>query len=63
MTEMIICGCSMEMRMAKEMGTIGKCKSCLYFEKLRNGALFCRKRDKVLDKEKENCKTWVVDHR
>ncbi|MBQ2635373.1 MAG: hypothetical protein IJJ11_07460 [Methanosphaera sp.] len=52
MTEMIICGLSMEMEMAREMGTVGKCIGCRYFEKLRNGALFCEKYDKILDEEK-----------
>ena len=63
MTELIICGLSMEMRMAEEMGTIGKCAGCFYFDKLRNGALICRIRDEVLDSEKEDCEDWCVDMR
>ena len=63
MSEMIICGLSMEMEMAKEMGTIGKCISCLYFDELNNGALFCRQYDEVLDEEKEDCPDWLVDYR
>lgn len=63
MTEMIICGLSMEMEMAREMGTVGKCIGCRYFEKLRNGALFCEKYDKILDEEKEDCSGWAVDIR
>lgn len=62
MTEMIICGLSMEMRMAEEMGTIGKCKGCLYFGK-RGDYDWCEKKKEVLKNEKENCKDWIVDHR
>ena len=59
MTEMIICGLSMEMRMAKEMGTIGKCISCLYLEYDN----YCRKKGKKLKERKENCSEWQVDFR
>ena len=53
----------MEMRMAKEMGTIGKCISCLYFDEFPNGALRCRQYDEILDEEQEDCPDWIVDHR
>ena len=57
MTDMIICGLSMEMEMAREMGTIGQCKSCLYLNGNR-----CDKKG-LLKKHRSNCKDWVVDHR
>ena len=61
MTEgMWICGLSMEMELAEEMGYVGKCIGCHYFEKW-NG-LYCHKKNKKLDKEKENCPDWLVDH-
>ena len=63
MTGLIICGLSMEMEMAEECDGIGKCNWCHYFEKLRNGALYCAKQDKVLDEENVDCKDWIVDHR
>ena len=63
MPDMIICGFSMEMEMAEEMGVVGKCEGCLYFDELNNGSLFCRQYDEVLDETKENCKDWIVDHR
>lgn len=63
MTEMIICGLSMEMEIAKECDGIGNCNWCIYFEKLRNGALKCTNHNEILDKEKTNCKDWIVDHR
>lgn len=63
MTEMIICGLSMEMEMAKEYDGVGKCSWCLYYDKLNNGALFCRKNDELLDEEKDDCKDWIVNHR
>ena len=62
MTEMIICGMSMEMEMAEEMGTVGKCRGCLYLETNVNGTRYCQLKG-VLTSEKENCKDWVVDHR
>lgn len=57
MAEMIVCGLSMEMRTAKEMGTIGKCISCLYLNGNR-----CDKKG-LLKKHKTNCEEWVVDCR
>ena len=59
MTDMIICGMSMEMELAKEMGTVGKCIDCLHFEYDN----YCRKKGKKLNERKSNCKDWVVDHR
>lgn len=61
MTEMIICGLSMEMEMAKEMGTIGKCKGCLYLN--WNNGDYCSKLEEPLEELRENCDSWVVDHR
>ena len=62
MTEIIVCGCSMEMRMAEEMGTVGYCISCLYCEyfSTTNGVV-CSKKGKT--DTRDNCKDWVVDHR
>ena len=56
---MIICGMSMEMELAKEMGTVGKCIDCLHLEYDN----YCRKKGKKLNEKKSNCKDWVVDHR
>lgn len=62
MTEMIICGLSMEMEMAKEMGWIGKCRGCLYCTWIKPiGTVKCTK--KGIIPEEINCKDWVVDHR
>lgn len=64
MSEMIICGLSMEMEMAKEMGWIGKCRGCLhnlvYVDGVK-GIVFCDKKGRV--RERENCEDWIVDHR
>ena len=59
---MIICGLSMEMMMAEEMGTVGKCCSCLYFDK-PNDVLYCTKQDEILESEVEDCSDWLVDYR
>ena len=62
MTEMIICGLSMEMELAEEMGWVGKCRGCLYCDRITpSGLATCQKKGKV--RQKENCKDWVVDHR
>ena len=58
---MIICGCSMEMKLAEEMGWVGKCIGCLYFD-CYDGVPSCQKKGR-LETEKENCPDWVVDHR
>lgn len=63
MAEMIICGLSMEMELAEEMGWIGKCIGCLYFDTLHNGVSVCNKKNEILDDERENCEDWLVDHR
>ena len=63
MAELIICGLSMEMEMAKECDGIGKCTWCLYYDTLSNGYSFCRCYDEVIDEEVENCPDWIVDHR
>ena len=58
-----ICGLSMEMEMAKEMGWIGKCRGCLYCDWIKSfGVVKCRKLGGLI-KEQEDCKEWVVDHR
>lgn len=56
---MIICGLSMEMELAEEMGTVGKCVGCWYLEYKD----YCRKKDVYLNERKENCKDWCVDIR
>ena len=64
MTEniMYICGLSMEMELAEEMGWVGKCRGCLYCDHITTyGLVTCQKKGKI--KEKENCPQWVVDHR
>ena len=59
MTEMIVCGLSMEMESAKEHNGIGKCSWCWYLEYED----YCRKKDKKLLKREEDCNDWVVDMR
>ena len=62
MAEMIVCGLSMEMELAREMGWIGKCRGCLYCNGITNfGFATCQKKGRI--PEKENCPDWVVDHR
>lgn len=62
MAEIIVCGLSMEMEMAEEMGWVGKCRGCLYCDRIINyGLVDCQKKGKI--SEKENCEEWVVDHR
>ena len=51
----------MEMEMAKEMGTVGKCISCHRFNCF-DGVPSCEKKG-ILDNEKENCDDWIVNHR
>ena len=63
MTEIIICGLSMEMENAREMGYIGKCRGCLYNDRLYDdGKVWCAKSLRKMQQQ-ENCKEWVVDHR
>lgn len=59
MADMIVCGLSMEMELAEEMGWVGKCIGCLYLEYDK----YCRKKGKKLKELKENCSDWVVDSR
>ena len=62
MKGMIICGLSMEMEMAEEMGWVGKCRGCFYCEYMYNfGLVNCRKKGKI--HEQEDCDEWVVDMR
>lgn len=58
--DMIICGLSMEMRAAEEMGTVGKCISCYYLDSDGKNE-YCK--GKLLEKRKENCEDWFVDMR
>ena len=51
MTEMIICGLTMEIKLAEEMGWIGKCVGCRYLEY----GDYCRKKGRHLKERKENC--------
>ena len=60
MTDMIICGLSMEMEIAKEMGYVGKCIGCRKLD--GDGEKeYCD--GKILKERKENCKDWIVDIR
>ena len=59
MSDMIICGLSMEMELAEEIGWVGKCISCWYLEYKD----YCRKKGRKLKERKENCPDWVVDIR
>lgn len=61
MVDMILCGLSMEMRAAEEMGHIGKCIGCLYCEGKNNNEIKCEKRGVI--NEQENCEDWFVDYR
>ena len=65
MSVMHICGLSMEMEAAEELGLIGKCKGCIYYETRGNLSrfMYCDKKKKVLDGEVEDCPDWVVGHR
>ena len=58
---MWICGLSMEMELAEEMGWVGKCIDCWYYDILPNEFKYCRKKDTILEHEMEDCKLWVVD--
>ena len=61
---MYVCGLSMEMEMAEEMGWIGKCRGCIHNTRyLDNDRKKLRCDKKGIVKEKTNCKEWVVDHR
>ena len=62
MADMIICGLSMEMELARELNRIGDCRMCLYCEWIQStGKVRCSKKGIV--KQRTNCKDWVVDHR
>jgi len=62
MAEMIVCGLSMEMEIAREMGYIGKCIGCLYLERrLEENRIICSKKGVI--RQRDNCKDWIVDHR
>lgn len=66
MTEkvMYVCGLSMEMELAEEMGWVGKCIGCLYLEDN-----YCRKKDEILGEDEifgegiVDCEDWFVDYR
>lgn len=64
MTEnvMHICGCSIEMELAEELGLIGKCQGCRYLDWNPNGD-YCSKKNELLPELKEDCKDWAVDIR
>ena len=63
MTDMIICGMSMEMELAKELNRVGDCRMCLYADwiEYEGDKVKCSKKGTV--KQRTNCKDWVVDHR
>ena len=62
MVDMVICGLSMEMELAEEMGWVGKCRGCLYCNGYSETRVVCSKKG-VLNKPRENCDEWVVDSR
>lgn len=62
MTDMWMCGLSMEMEAAKEYGTIGKCQGCRYLDYNPNGD-YCSKKQIILIELKKDCEDWVVDIR
>ena len=63
MTDMIICGLSMEMELAKELNRVGDCRMCLYADwiEYEGDKVKCSKKGNV--KQRTNCKDWIVDHR
>ena len=66
MNGMIICGLSMEMELAEDMGLIGDCRMCLHLDgRMINKEIlpYCEKNNELLDEYKSNCDDWVVDHR
>lgn len=60
MAEIIVCGLSMEMEMAEEMGYVGKCIGCYHLDS-DGEQEYCK--GKALKERKENCKEWLVDMR
>lgn len=58
---MYICGFSMEMELAEEMGTIGRCISCIHHQGICNSVVNCELNGKI--KEKEDCNNWSIDIR
>ena len=60
MTDMIICGLSMEMELAKEMGWVGKCIGC---RRLDYDGKYEYCDGKILKEHKEDCDKWIVDIR
>ena len=65
MTVMYVCGLSMEMEMAEELGVVGKCTGCLYldFRGRDRDFRYCSKNKELLEEEIVDCPDWVVDHR
>lgn len=63
MTEniMYICGLSMEMELAEEMGTIGKCIDCIHHQHIDDEFVDCEIHGRV--KSREDCGDWLVDYR
>lgn len=62
-TNILICGLTYEMEIAKELNLIGKCKSCFYNEYThKNNTVDCKKLKNNI-KQKEDCELWLVDMR
>ena len=63
MTEniMYICGLSMEMELAEEMGTIGKCIDCIHHQVITDDIVDCEMHGRV--PVRDDCQDWVVDYR
>lgn len=58
---MYVCGLSMEMELAEEMGTIGKCIDCIHHRYITDDIVSCEIHGLV--KPRENCENWLVDYR
>jgi hypothetical protein len=58
--ELIICGLSMEMEIAKELGYVGKCIGCYHLD--GDGRYeYCK--GELLDERKDDCRDWLPDMR
>lgn len=63
MTENImhVCGLSMEMELAEEMGTVGKCIDCIYHIYIDDDIVDCKKHGRI--PVRTDCEDWLVDYR
>lgn len=63
MGDLIICGLSMEMETAEELGRVGDCRMCLYadYYEFDKNKVRCSKKGIV--EQQSDCKEWSVDFR